>query len=145
MTTTRDELRKLAENATPEPGQECGEWQTDGYAEYIVVDYEQDDDGDYGQVAEAANERLGAFIAAANPNMLLALLDQLDAAEAIILRQERYIEGLEAVDAVGLKARADQAEARIEAVEDVLDNPIQLAEWPEPLVPVSFIRRALEA
>ena len=48
------------------------------------------------------------------------LLDTLDQAEAIIRRQERYIEGLESVDAVGLKARAQRAEARIQAVRDVL-------------------------
>lgn len=42
--------------------------------------------------------------------------------EATIRRQERYIEDLESVDVVGLKARAQRAEARVEAVEDVLDT-----------------------
>ena len=41
-------------------------------------------------------------------------------------------------------ARADQAEARIKAVEDVLDNPIHLADWDDPLVPATHVRRALE-
>ena len=41
-------------------------------------------------------------------------------------------------------ARADQAEARIKAVRDVLDNPIHLADWDDPLVPATHIRRALD-
>ena len=41
-------------------------------------------------------------------------------------------------------ARADQAEARIKAVQDVLDNPIHLADWDDPLVPATHVRRALE-
>ena len=41
-------------------------------------------------------------------------------------------------------ARADQAEARVKAVEDVLDNPIHLADWDDPLVPATRIRRALD-
>lgn len=82
---TRDQLRVLADAATPHPPHESeGAWQTDRYAEYIVVDSEQDCDGEYGHVAEAANERLGAFIAAANPNTIRGLLDQLDQAEARI-------------------------------------------------------------
>ena len=49
------------------------------------------------------------------------LLDQLDQQEAIIRRQERYIEELENTDAVGLKARATQAEARIKRLEAQTD------------------------
>ena len=37
------------------------------------------------------------------------------------------------------------AEARIKAVEDVLGNPIRLADWDDPLVPAAHIRRALES
>ena len=40
--------------------------------------------------------------------------------------------------------RAWQAEARIRAVRDVLDNPIHLADWDDPLVPATHVRRALE-
>ncbi len=40
--------------------------------------------------------------------------------------------------------RAWRAEARVKAVQDVLDNPIHLADWDEPLVPAETIRRALE-
>ena len=41
-------------------------------------------------------------------------------------------------------AAATQAEARIKAVRDVLDNPIHLADWDDPLVPATHVRRALE-
>ena len=41
--------------------------------------------------------------------------------------------------------RAWQAEARIRAVRDVLDNPIRLVGWDEPLVPATHVRRALES
>lgn len=37
-----------------------------------------------------------------------------------------------------------KAEARIKAVQDVLDNPIHLADWDDPLVPATHIRRALD-
>ena len=40
--------------------------------------------------------------------------------------------------------RAWQAEARIKAVRDVLDNPIHLADWDAPLVPAAHVRRALD-
>ena len=68
------------------------------------------------------------------------LLDAHRQAEAIIRRQERYIEGLESVDAVGLEARAQRAEARIKAVQDALS----FADMGETLVTRSRIRRALD-
>ena len=34
--------------------------------------------------------------------------------------------------------------ARIKAVEDVLDNPIRLVDWDDPLVPATHVRRALD-
>ena len=37
-----------------------------------------------------------------------------------------------------------KAEARIKAVQDVLDNPIHLVGWDGPLVPAAHVRRALE-
>lgn len=40
--------------------------------------------------------------------------------------------------------RAWRAEARIRAVRDVLDNPIHLADWDDPLVPATHVRRALD-
>ena len=38
----------------------------------------------------------------------------------------------------------DQAEARIQAARDVLDNPIHLVDWDDPLVPATHVRRALD-
>ena len=49
--------------------------------------------------------------------------------EATIRRQERYIEELESVDAVGLKARAQRAEARIKAVQDLIDQADTAGDW----------------
>lgn len=101
-------LRRLADTAMVEPPwEDAGEWQTDGYDEYVVVSCEQDSDGEYDHVAEAANERLGAFIAAADPNTVRALLDALSAAEH----------------------RADEAEARIEAVQHLIDQADEMGEW----------------
>ena len=37
-----------------------------------------------------------------------------------------------------------KAEARIKAVQDVLDNPIHLVDWDDPLVPATLVRRALD-
>ena len=37
-----------------------------------------------------------------------------------------------------------EAEARIKAVQDVLDNPIHLVGWDDPLVPATLVRRALD-
>ncbi len=118
-------LRRLADRATPEVGQESGAWQTDGYAEYIVVDCEQDSDGEYDHIAEAANERLGAFIAAANPDAIRALLDLLAAAEAERdeWRQTALDERAAALDALEqIKVR----DARIKAVRElhVPDRPL---------------------
>ena len=41
-------------------------------------------------------------------------------------------------------AAATKVEARIKAVQDVLDNPIHLADWDDPLVPATLVRRALD-
>ena len=37
-----------------------------------------------------------------------------------------------------------EAEARIKAVQDVLDSPIRLVGWDDPLVSVTHVRRALD-
>ena len=64
------------------------------------------------------------------------LLDQLDQAEAEL---DYWM-----TRAYEAEKRAWQAEARIRAVRDVLDNPIRLVGWDEPLVPATHVRRALE-
>lgn len=69
-----------------------------------------------------------------------ALLDALEQAELLIRRQERYIELLEGTGAVGPAARAKQAEARIKAVYELLDeNPAAYA-----TVYSNNVRRALD-
>ena len=107
-----------------------------------------------------------------HPEEVLALLDQLDQADAELdswmtrayeaekraWRAETRLAGwmehwnatarTGAVDEVAAileaNSRADQAEARIKAVRDVLDNPIRLVDWDDPLVPAAHVRRALD-
>lgn len=151
-------LRRLADAAMVEPPwEDAGEWQTDGYAEYVVVSCEQDSDGEYDHVAEAANEHLGAFIAATDPNTVRALLDALEAAEhratqAEADRDEWKEVALQergaALDALEqIKAR----EARIKAVQALTDQADAAVEpggdprYSEgPMLTTARIRRALE-
>ena len=37
-----------------------------------------------------------------------------------------------------------KAEARIKAVQDVLNNPVHLVDWDDPLVSATHVRRALD-
>ena len=67
--TDREELRKLAEAATPGP------WSTAAFQ--LVIDVARRID-----VGMCGHRDDAAFIAAANPAAVLGLLDQLDAAEA---------------------------------------------------------------
>ena len=74
-----------------------------------------------------------------------------DQAEARVRHLEAAAQVLvkEALDAENARDESRRgkvaAEARIKAVEDVLDNPIRLADWDDPLVPAAHIRRALES
>ena len=70
------------------------------------------------------------------PRDLLTLLDALDQAEAEL---DSWM-----TRAYEAEKRAWRAEARIKAVRDVLDNPIHLADWDDPLVPATLVRRALD-
>ena len=70
------------------------------------------------------------------PRSLRSLLDQLDQAEAEL---DSWM--TRAYEAEG---KLWKAEARIKAVQDVLDNPIHLADWDDPLVPAKLVRRALD-
>ena len=70
------------------------------------------------------------------PRSLRSLLDQLDQAEAEL---DSWM--TRAYEAEG---KLWKAEARIKAVQDVLDNPIHLADWDDPLVPATLVRRALD-
>ena len=105
------------------------------------------------------------------PRDLLTLLDALDQAEAELdswmarayeaegklWKAEARIRHLEATARVLVKEVLDaenarderrrgkaEAEARIKAVQDVLDNPIHLVDWDDPLVPATLVRRALD-
>ncbi|WP_341856408.1 hypothetical protein [Brachybacterium sp. GPGPB12] len=75
---------------------------------------------------------------------VLALLDQLDAAERRIrdLTQEVRDERGAARDQMEQVRIRD---ARIKAVEDVLERPIRHVGWDDPLVPTTHVRRALES
>jgi len=68
--------------------------------------------------------------------VVLTLLDQLDL-------QERELDSWMA-RAYEAEGKLWKAEARIKAVEDVLDHPLRLIDWDDPLVPAEHIRRALE-
>ena len=70
------------------------------------------------------------------PRDLLTLLDALDQAEAEL---DSWM-----TRAYEAEKRAWRAEARIKAVRDVLDNPIHLADWDDPLVPATHVHRALD-
>ena len=59
-----------------------------------------------------------------------------EAAEARVAEEKR----------LRMKATAavTKAEARVKAVRELLDNPIHLVGWDDPLVPAAHVRRALE-
>ncbi|EMJ8509510.1 Uncharacterised protein [Enterobacter hormaechei] len=88
-------LREVAEKATPGP------WlwiNTGSYFSFLVPQSNQDphnciiDDGSsWGEYGETINPKSpdGVFIAAANPSTVLALLDELEAAEKRIAELER--------------------------------------------------------
>lgn len=121
---TRDQLRALADAATEGP------WELIGGGEYVtgVSILVAPDDG--GVTSADA-----AFIAAAR-NALPQLLDQLD-------QQEAELDSWMA-RAYEAEGKLWKAEARIKAARDVLDNPIHLVDWDDPLVPSTHVRRALE-
>ena len=73
-----------------------------------------------------------------------------DQAEARIMHLEATAQVLvkEALDAENARDESRrgkaEAEARIMAVRELLDNPIHLVGWDDPLVPAAHVRRALE-
>ena len=112
----RDRLRELAENATPGPWET---FKTKLGRDNGIGSVNPTVHPDEAVMEDVWSNSADAEFIAASRQAVPALLDMLDQAEAIIRRQERYIEELESVDAVGLKARAQRAEARIKAVWDV--------------------------
>ena len=93
-----NELRKTAEAATPGPwthqpygdqnqnGDYFGGWLLDADGEYVVAD---------------ASDRDGAFMAAANPETVLALLSRLEQAEQAVARVSEYHRREEVRDVFG--------------------------------------------
>ena len=130
----RDRLRELAENATPGP------WLP--HARYV---WTSELGGIIQNWSEDANAAADMEFIAASRQAVPALLDMLDQAEADrdwLLRSSR----LAKEGRIKTNARADQAEARIKAVEDVLDNPPGSpgGDWVLASALTRNIRRALE-
>lgn len=126
------ELRTKAEAATPGKRSADGMTVANEYgAGNVVRGHEWD--GFDATVGDGHMEHDPAFLAATDPGTVLALLEALEtartereearalleAAYEIIARQERTIEGHENVDAVGLRRRAEQAEAQVQAVREL--------------------------
>lgn len=144
----RDRLRELAENATPGPwaadldryGETRGIWPTGPGEEQIIGSYVAADGYDSQGWTGGTDENL-EFIAAAR-QAVPALLDMLDQAEAERdwnIRSSR----LSKEERIKANARAERAEARIKAVEDVLEEPDAMI-GARTHVSVTRIRRALD-
>lgn len=103
----RARLRDLTSQATPGP------WRVHDEAyDGMILAVGADEETVYATDADMA--LMGAARTA-----IPAILDALEAAYEIIARQERTIEGHENVDAVGLRRRAEQAEAQVQAVREL--------------------------
>ncbi len=132
MTDDLATLRRMAEAATPGP------WhfhQDDGTAldisEVCIPRPEEDVDL---SIASLLEDRDGAFIAAANPATVLALLDRLERAERELeVAMAPHSDCVESGERAGaqiddLKSRAERAEAAIERVRAVHG---QHPRWPD--------------
>ena len=125
MTIDTNELRRLAQAATPGPWIGCGPSFGESLPKYlneVVVDREGDEDDGYS----ICNAPIGldeehsadmAFIAAANPATVSELLDRLEVAEKDIALKERVIDSLgSTLNAVSNER--DALRAKIEEMED---------------------------
>ncbi|HIB9044516.1 TPA: ead/Ea22-like family protein [Citrobacter braakii] len=85
-------LRQLAEKATPSPWEMEHEniWfrDTEGYTKHLMYAYQGDD------VDDQQDHDNTAYIAAFNPKVVLALLDELEAKDATIAFQQHEIRTL---------------------------------------------------
>lgn len=149
MTTTRDELRKLAENATPGPW-EARECLPAHPGDFAVIYPDQGNDLIAAYVNDWCVTRPDAEFIAAARTALPALLDENEALWADLhtardhLRQAMIeVRGGEEY-AEMLHRRASRAEARIKAVQDVLDEPDAMI-GTRLHVSTDRIRRALKA
>lgn len=113
-------LREAAEKATP------GVWVYLPKNTSIEYDYGSDDSQgsvtymDSGDFTQKQTDLNGAFIAAANPSAVLALLDELEKAQA---QSSKWCEAFHKAVSVG--ARYEERIAELEAREVVLPQPAQ--------------------
>lgn len=95
-----------------------------------------EDDGDYLMAWDEVGQRNAEFIAAANPATVLALLDALEAKDAIISDQDREIDSLSAIagnnaaQVKELRSRAESAEqALLQERQKISSCPVEFR-WP---------------
>ena len=139
----RDRLRALAENATPGPWED----DVDELTDEATVHHDQEQRlwvADCGSKYHAPARADAAFIAASR-QAVPALLDMLDQAEQRIrdLTQEVRDERAACLDQI---EQVQARDARIQAVEDVLDNPPGSpgGDWVLASALARNIRRALD-
>ena len=111
MTIDLNELRRLAQAATPGVGHACkyqdAHWLREGHVDFENADL---------FIASERPQEDAEFYAAANPAVINELLDRLEAAEKDIALKERIIDSLGAtLNAVA--SERDTLRARIEAME----------------------------
>ncbi|MCM7780398.1 ead/Ea22-like family protein [Enterobacter ludwigii] len=113
MSTNKQALREAAEKATP------GRWEY--YPGNTSIEYNVDSMGedqgsivyvDSGDFTKDQTDRNGEFIAAANPATVLALLDELEAAEALNKHLDLAIRKAEGCSEA-LRRKLEAAEERI--------------------------------
>lgn len=118
--TDHSHLRDLALAATPGPYRECG-------SEVLIGDH-------WWRPVEHAhyrNDANAAFIAACSPDVVLALLDEIDESKRIGLSMCRLAHNLVTTSGSGEYAAIIEARARLEGVEDVRDLATLLADSEE--------------
>lgn len=110
MTIDINELRRLAEAATPHVGHACkyqdAHWLREGHVDFENADL---------FIASERPQEDAAFYAAANPATVIELLDRLEAAESDALEQAR-LNGMGASREAALMAKLEAAEKERDAL-----------------------------
>lgn len=158
MSIDRAHLRKLSDAATPGPWE--SEWDIgEGTLEVLAGTARTGPDGDrpgtynttdlvlerddVWEEDDGEQHAANAEFIADSREAIPALLDALDKAE--YEREQHFTSAVTATNTcMDALARAEQAEARLQAVRAVLDKPIRLRDWDEAFVPASHILRALD-
>lgn len=81
MTDKYAELRRLAESATPGPWESVKRSEYDGSYYFLIQTQEERNGWEIAEIRMDVPHDNAAFIAAANPSTILALLDELEAAQ----------------------------------------------------------------